>query len=499
MHVGHQNHHDHEQTQEYYGPLLSSHNKVFYALEAISTKNGSKLTNEYPFFLPLSLFLKSIQNALLHSSRKSSPNIMDLFKGSCFLCCGIVPPENEVSTAQYPCRLTVRDQHSAQLEIGEVNDTCVILILDVLARIVRNISNDDTEERFYSYDRQGQNIVLMFRTLIPPDTNTPTTALETFRGLEYGFSQYTIFRVLTPSSGGTTDDGRINQVHEDSTQPNFVARGLELSGLALRNGLKSGGKATGSAIRTLGNKYTDYFGKTSPVSVPPPPSLSSPTTTAGTINHSTTHPHESKTAQLASAVATAEKHQARCENVHAGARTLTSAALFPVRFIGTYNLSTRLLNTYTLSTSINPPSQHPLPTPLLHTPSPHPFSTPPLHTPSPPPLSTPLLHTPSPHPLSTHPLNTPSQHPLSTPPLHTPSPSPLSTPLLHTPSQHPFSTPPLNTPSPHPSPQANTPPSLLLNIKTNPKARQRRQPNPNLIRTNSPCRGLTKYNPLSVT
>ena len=56
----------------------------------------------------------------------------------------------------------------------------------------------------------------------------------------------------------------------------------------------------------------------------------------GTISQSTSSqpPNELKTAQLASAVATAEKHQARCENVHAGARTLTSAALFPVRFIG---------------------------------------------------------------------------------------------------------------------------------------------------------------------
>ena len=193
---------------------------------------------------------------------------MDLFKElTCSLSCGIVPTESEdnVTSSSYTCRITVRDQYSAQLEVGEANDTRVVLILDVLARIVRNIndvSSDDAEERFYSYERQGQNIVLVFRTLIPSDTNTPTAAVAIFRGLEYGFSQYTIFRVLTPSSGGLTD----SQVHEDTTQPNFVARGLELSGLALRNGLKAGGKSTGSAIRTLGNKYTDYFGKTPRVS-----------------------------------------------------------------------------------------------------------------------------------------------------------------------------------------------------------------------------------------
>ena len=123
-----------------------------------------------------------------------------------------------------------------QLEIGGTHDTSIVLILDVLARIVRSVnSNDDADERLYNYDRQGQNLVLIFRTLPPSNTTTTTTtpttnnAIETFRGLEYCFAQYTIFRVLTSSSsGGSTDDG--HQVHEDSTQPNFVARGLELSG-----------------------------------------------------------------------------------------------------------------------------------------------------------------------------------------------------------------------------------------------------------------------------
>ena len=247
----------------------------------------------------------------------------DLFTNANILCVTIGRESIDGETVEetLPFALRAKDARSAEIVIGGGD---AVLALDLLVRLVR-MDDVEVEARggfAYWYQRASSaddpttacTVLLTIRPIVEGDATAAEdvkSRARLFQSLEWVFSQYTIFRVASLTHQESTKD------LEDSRKPNSVARGLEMSGLALRNGLKSGGKATGHLIRDLGKKYTAVMGpKQTPGAPAPPPPL------------------PPSSAALDTAIENADKHQSRAEAVHAGARTLTSAALFPVRYLG---------------------------------------------------------------------------------------------------------------------------------------------------------------------
>ena len=189
-------------------------------------------------------------------------------------------------------RVVVLDQESAKLELTGVPEP-FFLIFDLRSTITRQVFSSSEGLLCYKffYDRLDYHGEIDF-TLCGPDEHRDTIGQH----LEFILRQYTLY---------TTEEETLS---EERRRPNVVAMGFEGVGVGFRSVLRSSGRSTGHAIRFLGKMYT-----------------------SSTIGDSV---DREKKVTDQSQIRKAEGHHARAETCHAGARTLTSAALAPVRWIG---------------------------------------------------------------------------------------------------------------------------------------------------------------------
>jgi len=189
-------------------------------------------------------------------------------------------------TAVLICQLPEDDEYDE--EDGDIElEGETRLILDLQATLCVNEELDQsTGNRIscaFSYSRLGHEVTFEIFT-------TDVTGDAQLRAIDFLFGQYTFYSNMKSSAYGVgVNDG------DDAAKPNMFARGLEGTGSVLRTALRSGGKATGSAIRYLGKKYTEAAVDTSKVPVE-----------RNVENH-----------QLEEAA----KMRDRCEGVHAGMPT----------------------------------------------------------------------------------------------------------------------------------------------------------------------------------
>ena len=189
-------------------------------------------------------------------------------------------------------RFSVQGHHAAILELIPSSDLCN-LPLDLRVRVVRQqvVENVDTICHTYFYDGINCQTVLSFVSTLQGEERD-----RSINALEFILGQYTIFSFEEVA------------LSRNEQSPNIVAKGFEGLGVGFRVALRSGGRTTGSAIRYLGEKYT--------------------TATIGDgIDRGNRVAEQIQ-------IDNAEAHKARAETCHAGARTVTSAALVPVRWIG---------------------------------------------------------------------------------------------------------------------------------------------------------------------
>lgn len=189
-------------------------------------------------------------------------------------------------------KVLVFDQESAILELtgGSIPFSLILDLRSTVNRHVFSSAEGSLGYKFF-YDRFDYHAEIEF-TLCGPDEHRDTIS----QNLEFVLSQYTLYSTEEETSS------------VERLRPNVVAKGFEGVGVGFRTVLRSGGRSTGHAIRYLGKMYT-----------------------SSTIGDSIDR--EKKIADQ-SQIRKAEGHQARAETCHAGARTLTSAALAPVRWIG---------------------------------------------------------------------------------------------------------------------------------------------------------------------
>jgi hypothetical protein len=202
----------------------------------------------------------------------------------------ILSSEAQITTSTF--RVLVSDQESATLQLtGE--SIPFSLILDLRSTVTRQVLSS-SEGRFiykFFYDRFDCHAEIDF-TLSGADEHRDMIG----QSLEFILRQYTLY---------ATEEETLS---EERRRPNVVAIGFEGVGVGFRTALRSGGRSTGHAIRYLGKMYT-----------------------SSTIGDSVDR--EKKVIDQ-SQIRKAEGHHANAETCHAGARTLTSAALAPVRWIG---------------------------------------------------------------------------------------------------------------------------------------------------------------------
>jgi Senescence-associated protein len=256
---------------------------------------------------------------------------MELFSGRVNnLVVSWTPSEGSQST--YPLaggdfKITTCTIYDATMTLLPDGGEAFALPLNLLVRITKNlvVPTEVTAEHhrngYYSYYmNEGECGELTFHSTVPADRPAQEIAAP-FRALDFVLSQFSLFREISPNN--------INGNHPDfqsGKKPNIVARGFEGAGVVLRKGLLSGGKATGSAIRYLGKKYTNHVVKSQQNAASNQTQLHLPSVEAGAAqNYAPTDP---------ALVEKAERQRAQAESFHAGARTITSAALYPVRWFG---------------------------------------------------------------------------------------------------------------------------------------------------------------------
>lgn len=182
---------------------------------------------------------------------------------------------------------------------GVIGMSLVLDLAAVVSKVGDQMDHSSGELLYilYSYSRLGVDIDL--------EVVTPNSK-EEILAMEFIFSQYTMFENSEAMTGEQPNHNEL----DSERKANIVARAFEGAGGVMRVALKSGGSALGSTIRFLGTKYTSASLK---FARPP------------TVGAREAKPQE---------VAVALRRKAQAEDVHAGARTLTSAALYPVRWTG---------------------------------------------------------------------------------------------------------------------------------------------------------------------
>eukprot|EP01038_Epipyxis_sp_PR26KG_P010487 gene10487-14094_t len=242
-------------------------------------------------------------------------------------------------------KIVMLDKISAELlfiddigSIGGKDMSGLRLKLDLVASVTKDSEEIDGTTGFlissrYLYSRLDNHVLF---EVIPNSEN----GLSFMQAFDFIISQFT-FRIDTPPDDKNINNSiSYNKNHKLITEnhyPNIVARGLEGMGVAVRVALKNSGKSTGHAIRYLGKQYT---------SVVVPTKMSheqnsnnEPFLRTSEINNvmdDKETPKSSlkiKTIQPA-VIAKAIKRKEWAENMHSRARTLTGAALYPVRWTG---------------------------------------------------------------------------------------------------------------------------------------------------------------------
>jgi len=111
-----------------------------------------------------------------------------------------------------------------------------------------NNNNDNDDKKvfgiyhvMYNYCRKGEPFALNVIFSIEKGNNDDQKGIrDTLTEVEFIFKQFTLWTF----EDDTSDSSQL-KAHEDSRKPNQVARGLEKTGVYLREGLKAGGKSTG--------------------------------------------------------------------------------------------------------------------------------------------------------------------------------------------------------------------------------------------------------------
>ena len=206
------------------------------------------------------------------------------------------------------------DMGSFPVEILGLECTRESIILDLAAMIIK-VKEDEFQGVVslitYHYKRLDEYLIFELLPLGPD-------GVEELKALEYVFSQFVYFETsidlvnnssatsaASSSASAADEDNQDGEDNNSSPRPNLLALGFQGTGQALRVGLRVGGQATGSAIRFLGQKYTEL--------------------------------HEKKKTDrevLPEEQERAMSFSVRAEGVHAGARQLTGAILFPIRYTG---------------------------------------------------------------------------------------------------------------------------------------------------------------------
>lgn len=189
-------------------------------------------------------------------------------------------------------RVLVLDQESATFELTN-RSIPFSLVFDLRSTVTRQVisSSEGLLSYKFFYDRFDHHAEIEFIFCGPDDHRD-----ETSRNLEFVLRQYTLY---------TTEGETFS---EERQRPNVVAKGLEGVGVGFRTALKSGGRSTGDAIRSLGRMYTS--------------------STIGDTEYRV------KRVTTQSQIQKAERRLAKAETCNAATRTVTSAALTPARWIG---------------------------------------------------------------------------------------------------------------------------------------------------------------------
>ena len=201
------------------------------------------------------------------------------------------------------------DDQSVDVDASEVKES---VILDLAARVTKLAEETSRDGGLamisYLYERFE---VTVYFDILPI---SPELGPAQIQVVDFLLSQFVWFVRGNDSFGigggvggggvGAGDSSR----SDEPRSPNVIAKGFEKAGSLFRQGLKSAGKGTGSAIRYLGKQYTDT-----------------------TLKYN----KERAPLQVDDAMITkVEKRREECESVHATMRSITSTVLLPVRQLG---------------------------------------------------------------------------------------------------------------------------------------------------------------------
>ena len=272
-------------------------------------------------------------------------------------------------------KVSVRDRISSFLTFcadeDENNDE--IYILDLLASVVRLTEERDQSRKLWSACYRYKRLGIQVDFEIVPSSDEAIAMVQAF---DFVLGQYSFRNYLAADSDIGNTIGSDVTLHQ-RPPPNVVAQGLEGTGIAMRWALRSGGQYTGEAIRYLGRQYTTLSvpapthttsieggeeeeagssttpsvcsddnastgviaGHTDPPSVPDSHTNGSNTLNVNANRESSGSCDGSRNFMQPrtvdpDAVERAEQRQRWAEGVHSGARIVTGAALYPVRWTG---------------------------------------------------------------------------------------------------------------------------------------------------------------------
>lgn len=209
------------------------------------------------------------------------------------------------------CSVVINDAQSALLQMhvpssasGDSHYTLEVsesVILDVAAKITKVVEERDRSGNIcmitYVYQRFDRSLHFDILPILPDE------GIVQIQVFDFILSQFAWF---DRSHVNLDDDDDADA--QQAPSPNAVAKGFEKMGSYMRRGLKASGRATGSAIRYLGSKYTDT-----------------------TLKFNKDRPPVEVSDQM---VAKVGQRKENCESAHATMRSATSTLLYPVRHIG---------------------------------------------------------------------------------------------------------------------------------------------------------------------
>lgn len=230
------------------------------------------------------------------------------------------------TTVERFVKITVRDAYSANLFLYNPDDEfdCIVIVLDldaVVSTLWDQVDEDSGEVMLMGYCYSRYNEFIKF-DVIP----TSADAAACLRALEFALGQFCI--------KGQGFHKRNDSEVKESRNRHIIGRSLETTGVLVRRALRVGGKHTGSIIRFMGRQYTSAV-----VSLSSDKQGASNTHVTGAGAGPVT---EKRVAEIdgeneeidPKIIEKARSRKAFAEGVHSSARTITSVALYPVRWTG---------------------------------------------------------------------------------------------------------------------------------------------------------------------